>query len=866
MEGFFTKAQTQSTSRPDGKKVSCVACGMMKDIHSPKMPPFGKFKKGIMCIGEFPDETDDVRGKPFQSRAGYFLKYTLEEFGIDLFEDCINLNAVNCKPASTGHSPIKIQPFVLECCRRSVLSFIKQYQPKIIILFGMEAVKSVIGSRYKSGIGKSIDKWRGFTIPDQDLKTWICPVFSTTYVENANSSKTPKPEIINVWKQDLKKAIDLLDNEEFPIFKEPKIHYIDQTRLDMLENIQSQFVAFDYETTGLKPHSEGHKIVCASVAVSENEVYTFMMPTKRSLQQPFIDLLVNKNVGKIAHNMKFEHTWTRNTLHGTIVNPWAHDTMLGAHVLDNRTGITGLKFQTYVNFGVVDYSSEITPILEASNSNATNKLQKYVKTKENALKTLKYCALDSVFTLKLYNLQMKQLEQSKTLVEAYKFLHKGILALAEVEHQGMRVDVEYILNKNVWIDKRIKKLESLIYESEFFEKWKKYKRGPVNIYSPVQMADYLYNCLGIKIKKQTKSGGGSTDEETLALLGIPELETFVDIKKLKKTKTTYLGGFLTEQVDGVIHPIYNLHLTKTYRSSCDSPNLQNVPIRDEETMLLCRKALFPRKDHQLLELDYSQLEVRIAACYHKDPTMLDYLENDHDMHKDIAIQVFNIEEYDSHVHSTLRKAAKNGFVFPQFYGDYYKNNAKTIAVEWCKLPETKWRNGQGISVGDRKVSDVFIDGGITSYDKLISHLKEIEDDFWGNRFPVYDKWKETLWKQYQKNGYFVSKTGFLYQGVMSRNDVTNYPVQGSAFHVMLWSLIKASETFRKYKMKTRIIGQIHDSIIPDVFPKERENVIEIMKQIMEKDVKKAMPWIIVPLKVDVSTCAVNESWATKEED
>lgn len=470
---------------------------------------------------------------------------------------------------------------------------------------------------------------------------------------------------------------------------------------------------------------------------------------------------------------------------------------------------------------------------------------------------------------------------SEHLDEAYQLFHEGILALSEAEQQGMRVDVDYIEKKSKAITKKIGKLESIIYESDFFEDWKKFhKNKKINIYSGKQMANFLYNGLGLEIGKRTKSGeGGSTDEDSLLKLGIPELDTFVEIKKLKKIRDTYLAGLLREQVDGVVHTFYNLHLVTTFRGSSDHPNLQNVPIRDLVAMNAVRNALFPRIGHQLMEIDYSQLEVRIAACYHKDPTMLEYLRTDHDMHTDIAKQIFKIDDFDLKLHKKLRGAAKNGFVFPQFYGDYFVNNAKNLAIDWCKLPKGKWKKGQGIEIGDTHVSDLLIKSGIKEYGEIkkdrngriseitgfLGHLEAIEDDFWGNRFPIYAKWKENWWKEYQKNGYFVSKTGFLYKGVMSRNDATNYPVQGAAFHVMLWSLIRATETFKKFKMKSRIIGQIHDSIIIDVFPPERDEVIAIMKKIMERDVRKHWDWIIVPLKADVAICPVDGSWAQKEE-
>jgi len=451
------------------------------------------------------------------------------------------------------------------------------------------------------------------------------------------------------------------------------------------------------------------------------------------------------------------------------------------------------------------------------------------------------------------------------ILDAYQLFHDGTLALAEAEQQGMRVSVEYIKKKSKQIDHKITKLESVIYDSEFFRNWQNYSKSKVNIYSPKQLEMYLYTCLKLKAKKQTKSGHGSTDEESLAQLNIAELDTFLEIKKLKKLKDTYLDGFLREQIDGFIHPFFTLHLVKTYRGASSNPNFQNIPKRDKESMKTIRGALFPRIDYQLLELDYSQLEVRIAQAYHNDPTMLEYLETGHDMHKDIAVQIFCLKEYDATIHKELRQASKGAFVFAQFYGDYYKNCAKNLTTNWCKLPESKWKSGQGIIVGDEHISDLFIRSGITSYAKFESHLEKIENDFWGNRFPIYDRWKETWWRAYQRDGYFLSKTGFLFTGVMSRNDATNYPVQGAAFHVLLWCLIQATNELKEYKMKSKIVGQIHDAIVMDVCPTELDDVVAMMKRIMEKKVRKHWSWINVPLKIEAELCPVNASWAEKQE-
>ncbi len=155
--------------------------------------------------------------------------------------------------------------------------------------------------------------------------------------------------------------------------------------------------------------------------------------------------------------------------------------------------------------------------------------------------------------------------------------------------------------------------------------------------------------------------------------------------------------------------------------------------------------------------------------------------------------------------------------------------------------------------------------GIKSIKDFTEHLKEIEHDFWTKRFPIYAKWKKRWWSAYQKQGYFQMKTGFECSGVMGRNDVTNYPVQGSAFHCLLWSFIELDRIIRKKKLRSRLIGQIHDSILFDVYPPELDYILEISKKVTCKDLLKAWDWIIVPLAIEAELCEVDQSWFYKEE-
>lgn len=454
-------------------------------------------------------------------------------------------------------------------------------------------------------------------------------------------------------------------------------------------------------------------------------------------------------------------------------------------------------------------------------------------------------------------------------IEAYMLLHSGILAIAKAERQGFRVDVDYVKTQRDSITKQIEDLEKDFKNSGFFKKWKASVHGAeINTNSGAQLGKYLYEVRGKKPKKFTPKGNGSTDEDALTQLNIPALNKILKMRKLRKIRDTYFEGFLREQVNGYIHPFFNLHLVRTFRSSSDKPNFQNIPKRDKEVMRLIRDALYPRSGHQLLEIDYSGLEVRIAACYHNDPKMLKYIKDPTtDMHRDMTKEIFMLQKFnsESEEHQYLRAATKNGFVFPQFYGDYYKNNAESLACEWGKLPMTKWKSGMGVEVTEGiYLADHLITSGITTYKKFENHLKDIEADFWDKRFPDYRNWKDNWWSMYKKYGFIDMKTGFRCSGVMSKNDVTNYPVQGAAFHCLLWSFIQLTNALYETGMKTKVIGQIHDSIILDVDPAELEKVLKIARKITTTDLRNHWKWISVPLDVDAEICPVDASWANKE--
>ena len=227
-----------------------------------------------------------------------------------------------------------------------------------------------------------------------------------------------------------------------------------------------------------------------------------------------------------------------------------------------------------------------------------------------------------------------------------------------------------------------------------------------------------------------------------------------------------------------------------------------------------RRCFVPRKGNRLVEVDYSAIEVRIASCYNLDPNLIQYVEDtDRDMHRDSAADLLKCDP--QQVSKKLRYYAKNQFVFPQFYGSYYAECAANLweSFQGCGEeidgdPVLKWLEQRGIhSRGDCDPERDPVSGTFES------HVRAVERHFWQNRFPVYSRWKDRWYASYQEKGYVDTLTGFRIQGELGRNDVINYPIQGSAFHCLLWSLIRLQKELRRRKMESRIVGQIHDSIV-----------------------------------------------------
>jgi len=438
-----------------------------------------------------------------------------------------------------------------------------------------------------------------------------------------------------------------------------------------------------------------------------------------------------------------------------------------------------------------------------------------------------------------------------TTKDAYKLLHEGMLALARAEEVGMRIDVD-LMDRTIEDTKvRIKDLNEALKDSEEWGMWRKRYGEKANLGSRTQLGKILFEVLNYTPLSKTKTGRGQVDVDCLSKIDTDFTRNYISAEKLKKLLSTYLVGIRREVCDGFLHPSFNLHLVRTYRSSSSNPNFQNIPIRDPEIGKLIRSCFVPRKGHTLVEIDYGALEFRICACFHRDKKMVDYACNpDLDIHRDMAAECYCLNK--SQVTKQARFHAKNCFVFPTIYNSYYKNTARNL---WNAIDESALKTVEGVSLRKHLKSK-----GIDFYN-YEDHIKRVEEKF-NKKFSTWSSHKETWWNNYIENGWFDLMTGFRMSGIYTRNQVANIPIQGPAFHCLLWSLIQMVKWLSKAKMKSHIIGQIHDSIVADVHNSELSDYLNKAKQVMTEGVREHWPWIITDLQIEAEASDVN--WYEKK--
>lgn len=452
--------------------------------------------------------------------------------------------------------------------------------------------------------------------------------------------------------------------------------------------------------------------------------------------------------------------------------------------------------------------------------------------------------------------------------QGYRLLHEGLIELARVEENGIKIDLPRLAATKLDLERRCRKLTKSLQQDEMWSRWRKRFGSKANLNAKAQLGVILYNDMGYPVKERTKTGQPSMEAEVLQEIDLPFVKDYARFLTYDKALGTFLTGIEREIApDGRLHPSFNLHLARTFRSSSNDPNFQNFPVRDKEIAQLIRSLFVASPKCVLVENDFKGIEVALSASYHHDPNFIDYITTPgKDMHRDMAAQIYKLKAKD--VSKDARYGAKNKFVFPQFYGDYYIACAANM---WDWIRKGKLTTPEGLSlfkhlkqqgITHLGALDPKLEPAAGSFE---GHLKAVEKDFWNKRFRVYGQWKRSWFQQYLEKGYFDIYTGFRVYGVYDRKQVCNYPIQGAAFHCLLWSLTRINRILRRHHMKSLIVGQIHDSLLGDVQINELRDYLEIVQQVTTVDLVKQYPWLAVPPEIECEICPEGKSWFDKRE-
>jgi len=829
MQGFFFRKEGKKADKKANRKQlqgdPCQLCGLceQRGLRTPKLEPYGDGGEGVLIWGEAPGGEEDIQGIPFCGKVGKRFTPYFSRYGIDFEKDCITVNALDCRPPD-NRKPTKKE---IKYCHHRKQEVLDKYRPKVIFLLGDSAVNSFYGCDEDRKFSSSLPlaSYRGKVIPDYKTQAWVCHSYHPSYIERGN--------------QDLEHIFDL----DFAVFAsmvgKPRPSFADFERdIYILYDIENEVIpfllglksrgepfSFDYETSSYRYYEGIHELYLISVCYGNRTCVFRYCPEIRDL---WIELM-ESDIPKIAQNIKHEILATHYVV-GCKVRNMVYDTMIGAHVLDGSQGVTGLKNQAYINFGCYDYGLP-SSVMEGG-IKQKNRFSE-IPFEEGAM----YCGKDSIFTYRLAKKQ-KRLLKARGLEKAYTLFHEGALAFADMEKNGIRIDVPFARKMDADWEEQIEEYKETLFSCEEARKFERVVGRQLKYGKKLADGDLrqlLFDILGFKPVKETKT---KTKTKTTYSVDEESLKTYVDkselvdielkLRKINKLKGTYLAQFLRYEVGGFIYPSFHLHFARSYRSSSSEPNFQNIPRRSEEGRAI-RKIIIPREGHELWEADYSSMEVRILACQSKDAALIDYIVGGGDIHADWGKEVFLVREEDlsEEEFGKIRDSGKSDWVFRLFYGGFYKQAARDIKIPDHFYPTLSYRRRQ---------------------EKWESHLRDCEDRFW-EQFKGVREWQDRKIVEYKKQGYIDDGAwGFQRHGYIGRNKLYNFPIQGPAFHCLLWSII---ELWKKdYDWRSLLCGQIHDSMFWDGKPEEFAEVRKTVDRIATEDIREANPWIIVPLKVD----------------
>jgi uracil-DNA glycosylase family 4 len=797
----------------------CILCRLHKTANFVCLLGEGPKITDIMIIGEAPGQREDDSGRPFVGRSGKLLEEKLfEQSGLKR-SDIYITNSVRCRPPN-NRTPSKGE---IKACKIWLDREIDHVKPKFVLLLGNAALQSVTG---KPGISRRRGR------PFEENGIIYVPTFHPAAILRDTAQLLP------FFESDLRLFKNIVDRGEVPRERDLKPHLVtSHDTLSRLYRALQGTVSFDIETNGLYPWKSDAKVTMIGFGTRAGE---FSIPlnlwSHDDIERMIGDIDERlHDCTVVAHNGKFDFVWMKVHFGVDWYQHFDFDTMLAHYALDENTR-HGLKELAQKFCGAPDWD------IDKEQKKGAN---------VSPEKLGMYHAHDLHYTRKLRFIFGKMLDREDDSKRIFnRILMPCARLFTEIEYDGMHVDylkfgdVETYLNQS--IDQSKKALK---------------KYGDINWASTKQLADLLYNKLGIDCPQVTPTGNPSVSESTLNQISHPCVAELIKYRGAKQQLSFFIEGWkpflhrkrINSEWHYFLHSTFKLHGTVTGRLSSEHPNLQQVP-RDERI----RSLLDAPPSWTLVECDLSQIELRVAAELAGERRMLEAFTNRQDIHWITALR--EIERGAGQkdlVINTANKISGQQVSYSESFDILLKAGADVAAdihKEWKELRKKAKAVAFGYiyGMGWRKFMMYARDNYGVEVD--IHQAQDSRTTFFA-LYPDLVKWHDKMRRYARSQGFVRSMSGRRRRlpqamGADDSNErheaerqAINSPVQSFANDLCLMSMLQLREEFDRDTV--RIVAAVHDAALFYVKNKDVERVTERMLQIMSH------PKLLDDFKIDI---------------
>lgn len=810
------------------RDANCQRCPLHKHAQHVCLLGEGDTKSEVMVVGEAPGEKEDLSGKPFVGKAGKTLIDTLKEYGFNRKEIFIT-NAVSCRPPD-NRAPKKNE---IKACQYWLFKQMGKVKPKYVLLLGNTPCIAVLGE-------KGIKSLRGKPV-ERDGVIYL-PTYHPSYLFRDPGAK-------EIFEADIRLFKDIVENEGIPEVEGLNPQVIDSPKKlkQCLDDLKGT-VSVDIETTCLYPWAENADINAIGFGTKTAQwILLLQHPgtnyTKKDAEKALgmsiedaIELIDEKisDCKIVGQNFKFDSLWLR--VHYGLEWYADFDTML-AHYMIDENSYHSLKYLSSVYFGAIDYD-----IPEKDKVGQGPDRKKFIE----------YQAKDLFYTRKLRFTLEKKLDKEPEVKKVFeKILMQCSRVFTRIEYHGVYVDTARMNEVEIKLREDLKQAEKELA-----------KFGDINWASSQQLAELLFEKLGIDVVEKTAGGKPSTSESVLMRIDHPIAKTILKHRAASKQLSAFIEGWKPFIHRSRIHPSFKLHGTVTGRLSCQHPNLQQVP-RDP----VIRSLLTAPPGWTLLEVDLSQIELRIAAELANERAMLKAFQDGVDIHWLTAIRELARGKGEAdRVLSTARKLCGKKVNYEeaiQILLKFGPDAAQDIDSGWKELRKKAKAINFGYLYGMwwKKFKVYARDNyGVEVTDSQAAESRVAYFDLYGD----LSKWHNRQKSFARQHGYIATPSGRRRRlpAAMSEHDspergsaerqAINSPVQSFANELNLMALIQIDKEFSRSIV--RPVGTVHDAILLEVKTSKVEEVTKRILKIMTKpDLLDEMGIKIkVPIEADAS--------------